>query len=88
MPVFSLFVSVLVLGRSWRNHGSILVADDVLDLKFLPLDATLGRGLTLALLVLLILRRYLALLLMLAHLELYEAVLSLGLVRVARRRPS
>lgn len=86
-------VSVLVSRRSrWRGRRTVLVADNVLDLEFLPLDATLRRGFALALIVLLILWRYLAmlllLLLLLAHLEFYKAVLTLGLVRVTGRWPS
>lgn len=62
--------------------------DDILNFEFLPLDATLCARLPLALIVFLILGCNFSLLLLLPHFELYETVLALILVRVARRRPS
>lgn len=75
-------------GLWMRGRGSILVADNILDLELFPFDAAFRRVLALTLIVLLILRRYLALLLLLTHLEFYKTVLSLILIRVTGRRPS
>lgn len=71
------------------NRCLLLVRlDDILNFEFLPLDATLCARLPLALIVFLILGCNFSLLLLLPHFELYETVLALILVRVARRRPS
>lgn len=89
--LFSFFlVSILVFGgwrRCMRHYCLLLVSDDVLNFKFFPLYPTLCAQLGVALIILLILRCDFALLMLLAHLELYEAVLTLIFVRVAWRRP-